>query len=244
MVVDDASGSETTTLLATARRVRHLRLARNMGAACASNVAVGTALAEGADWVWMMDDGGCAHGLGLAAPLIVDSAQPARLAVPLRLRGRTRFTAAEARAHGPVRGFAHLFNGSLVRADTFGRAGLPDPRLAMRGDEVEFLRRVRRARIGIMPDTEAPFSHPGSEHEIFPIAFGWFYAVVPASARKPFYTFRNRAWIFSRSGPWHDLAFDVVRCGLHYLACPGPDLRGLDGARVPAAASHAPRVLV
>ena len=241
VVVDNASGPETAELLALQPAVRHLRLARNMGAAFAYRFGTQTALEAGAGWVWMMDDDGsaddphclcrllataCEEGLGLVAPLVVDSRQPERLAFPLRLRGRTRFTTSEARAHGPVRGFAHLFNGALVRADTFRLAGLPDPRFVMRGDEVEFLLRVLCAGVDVMLETRAEFSHPGSEREIHPIAFGWFYAVVPSCATKQFYTYRNRAYIFSRYGMWHYLAFDLARYGLHYLARRSPDPAG------------------
>ena len=242
VVVDNASGPETAALLGAFHpAVRHLRLERNMGAAYAFRLGIVTALADGAGSIWMMDDDGAANDphclehllhtateqrLGLVAPLIVDEAQPERLAFPLRLRGRTRFSAAEARAHGPVHGFAHLFNGALVRAEAFRVAGLPDPRLVMRGDEVEFLLRLRRRRVRVMLDTGAQFSHPGSEPEIHPVAWGWFYAVVPASTRKQFYTFRNRAFIFSRYGMWHYLLVDLARYGLHYLARRRPDAAG------------------
>ena len=241
VVIDNASGPDTATLLRAHPAVRHLRLDRNMGAAYAFRLGIVTALADGAGSVWLMDDDGAANDphclerllrtaleqrLGLVAPLIVDEAQPERLAFPLRLRGRTRFYTAEARAHGPVHGFAHLFNGALVRAEAFRVAGLPDPRLVMRGDEVEFLLRLRRRRVGVMLDTGAQFSHPGSEREIHPVAWGWFYAVVPPSARKQFYTFRNRAFIFSRYGLWHYLLVDLARYGLHYLARRHPDTIG------------------
>ena len=241
VVVDNASGPDTATLLRAHPAVRHLRLDRNMGAAYAFRLGIVTALAGGAGAVWLMDDDGAAHDprclerllrtaverrLGLVAPLIVDEARPERLAFPLRLRGRTRFYTADARAHGPVHGFAHLFNGALVRAEAFRVAGLPDPRLVMRGDEVEFLLRLRRRRVRVMLDTGAQFSHPSSEREIHPVAWGWFYAVVPLSARKQFYTFRNRAFIFSRYGLWHYLLGDLARYGLHYLARRHPDTIG------------------
>lgn len=247
LVVDNASIDGTAALMRTRVAARpaavcHIRSERNLGAAGGYRLGVERALAENAlDWVWMMDDDGLPadplcltrllraarqHGAGLAAPLVLDADAPERLAFPVRRGGRTLFGAAEAAALGPMRGFAHLFNGALVSRTTFERIGLPDTRLVMRGDEVEFLHRARRAGVGVVLDTEARFLHPGSAPEIHPILFGLFYAVVPLSAAKRFYTFRNRGHIFRTYGRWGLLAADVVRYGWYYLVNCRLDLRG------------------
>lgn len=247
LVVDNASTDGTAALMrarvaAHPAAVRHVRSERNLGAAGGYRLGIQSALAETApDWIWMMDDDGlpadrlclarllCAarrHKAGLAAPLVLDADAPERLAFPVRRGGRTLFGAAEVAALGPIRGFAHLFNGALVSRATFERIGLPDTRLVMRGDEVEFLHRARRAGVGIVLDTEARFLHPGSAPEIHPILFGRFHAVVPLSADKRFYTFRNRGHIFRSYGRWGLLAADVVRYGWYYLVNRRLDLHG------------------
>lgn len=247
IVVDNASTDGTDALMRTRvaahpAAVRHVRSERNLGAAGGYRLGVERALAaEAPDWVWMMDDDGLPadplcltrllraawrHGAGLAAPLVLDADAPERLAFPVRRGGRTLFGAAEAAALGPMWGFAHLFNGALVSRATFERIGLPDPRLVMRGDEVEFLHRARRAGVSIVLDTEARFLHPGSAPEIHPILFGLFHAVVPLSADKRFYTFRNRGHIFRTYGRWGLLAADVVRYGWYHLVNRRLDLRG------------------
>ncbi len=233
LVVDNASGAETTQVLAEYPATRVLRQLRNLGGAAGYHIGMEAALQAGADWVWVMDDDGrpqredCLaallsvaerRGAALAAPLVLDVEDPARLSFPVRVRGRTLFEAEAVRRSGEIDGFAHLFNGALIAAALLRRIGLPDPRFVIRGDEVEFLYRARRAGARIVLATGTPFLHPGSAAEIHPILGGAFYATVPVDEGKQFHQFRNRAWIFRHYGMWAWLAADVVRYGcLHLL---------------------------
>jgi rhamnopyranosyl-N-acetylglucosaminyl-diphospho-decaprenol beta-1,3/1,4-galactofuranosyltransferase len=232
VVVDNASGAETQTVLSEFPAVRVLRQPRNLGGAAGYRIGMMAALRDGADWIWAMDDDGrprdadCLQallgtaeeaGALLAAPLVVDVDDPQRLAFPLRIAGRTRFTCAEVTDHGVLRGFAHLFNGALIAAPLLFAIGLPDPRFVMRGDEVEFLLRTRRAGAGIALATHAAFLHPGSAAEIHPILGGAFYATLPVDEVKRFLQFRNRAWIFRRYGMWGWLAADVIRYACFWI---------------------------
>jgi rhamnopyranosyl-N-acetylglucosaminyl-diphospho-decaprenol beta-1,3/1,4-galactofuranosyltransferase len=241
VVVDDASpGPDTAAAVAASPGVRHLRHAANRGGAAAYRTGIEAALAAGADLVWLMDDdarpahAGCLErlialaeaGTGIAAPLVLDGDDPERLAFPIRLAGRTRFRVAELGAATRVEGFAHLFNGALVRSEVFGAVGLPDPRFVGRGDEVEFMLRALRAGVAVRIDTAARFLHPGSRPEIHPILFGAFYATVPLTEAKRRLQFRNRGHIFRAYGMWHYLAADVVRYGCHYLLRSRPDPLG------------------
>ena len=241
IVVDNASGPDTVALLAR-YPVHHLRLERNGGGAGGFRAGLQRALERGAAWVWVMDDdgrprdAGClgtllataeAHGAELVGSLVVDVDEPARLAFPVRIAGRTLFGVDAVQRHGPVPGFAHLFNGALIGAGLLRRIGLPDARFFIRGDEVEFLYRARRAGAGIVLDTAAEFLHPGSSPEIHPILGGRFYAVVPAGAVKQFHQFRNRGYIFRRYGMWGWLAADMVRYGCYFLLSRRGDVAGL-----------------
>lgn len=232
VVVDNASAHATQAVLARARGVRTLRMVRNAGGAGGFWVGIAYALSLGADWLWLMDDDGrpadarCLARLretaareqaDMVGALVLDADSPERLAFPIRLLGRTMFEAAEVRRHGMIPGFAHLFNGVLVRAGLFTAIGLPDPRFLLRGDEVEFLYRARRAGAAIVLDTGAAFLHPGSAAEIHPILFGRFYATLPIGPVKQALQFRNRAYIFRHYGMWAWLAADVVRYGWLFL---------------------------
>ena len=231
IVVDNASGPATWAVVSAWPEVVHAYQPVNRGGAAGYAAGIAAALARDAAFVWLMDDDGrpaspdclavllarAEAGGGLVAPLVLDEAMPTRLAFPIRLRGRTVFDAAPVVAHGPLAGFAHLFNGALVGRAVFAAIGLPDARFFIRGDEVDFLVRARRAGIRVALDPQARFLHPGSNAEIHPILFGRFYAVVPTSPTKQFYLFRNRAFIFRRYGMWVFLAADVVRYAAHFL---------------------------
>lgn len=233
IVVDNASDRSVEPVLSHYPGAILLCLAANFGPAAAFGRAIREALAVQADLIWMMDDDGvpadrfCLAALlatarrehaDLVSPLIRDIDRPERLAFPIRRRGRTRFCVATLGETAPIEGFAHLFNGALVRATTFLRAGLPNPRLFIRGDEVEFLLRLRRHGLRVLTDPAVAFLHPGSNQEIRPILGGRFYAVVPDDPVKKFHQFRNRGWIFARYGMWGWLAADHVRYACWYLA--------------------------
>jgi rhamnopyranosyl-N-acetylglucosaminyl-diphospho-decaprenol beta-1,3/1,4-galactofuranosyltransferase len=241
IVVDDASpGTATAEAVAAIPGVRHLRHLVNRGGAAAYCTGIEAALKAGADLIWLMDDDaqpadpGClgrlaecaANGAGIAAPLVLDHEEPSRLAFPIRLQGRTRFTVAELGEVPVVDGFAHLFNGALVAADVFVAIGLPDPRFVCRGDEVEFLRRALRAGVTVRTDTAARILHPSGRREISPILFGTFYATVPQTEAKRRHQFRNRGHIFRAYGMWAYLAADVIRYGAHFLLRRRPDPKG------------------
>ena len=211
---------------------RVLTLPSNVGPAAGFCAGIEAALAEQATHVWLMDDDGqpaeptclarllttaSLAGSALTCPLVRDVADPARLAFPIRQQGRTRFTVARLQRHRLIDGFAHLFNGALITASTFARIGLPKRALVIRGDEVEFLLRARRAGLRVVTDTRTGFLHPSSDAEIHPILGGAFYAVVPCSPFKRYYQFRNRGWVFARYGKWGWLAADHVRYACYYL---------------------------
>lgn len=232
IVVDNASDQPLDAVLAPCPDLRLLRLPDNLGPAAAFGLGIREALAGGADFVWMMDDDGlpadqgCLSGLlataaredaDLVSPLIRDIDHPERLAFPIRQRGRTRFTVAALEDAPLIDDFAHLFNGALVASRVFARIGLPDPRLFIRGDEVEFLLRARRAALRVLTDQRLSFLHPSCGREIHPILGGRFYAMVPDDATKCFYQFRNRGWIFARYHMWSWLAADHVRYACWYL---------------------------
>lgn len=54
----------------------------------------------------------------------------------------------------------HLFNGLLIRAQAIFRIGLPDLRLFIRGDEIDFLHLGRAARAGACRPHDRPGAAP------------------------------------------------------------------------------------
>jgi rhamnopyranosyl-N-acetylglucosaminyl-diphospho-decaprenol beta-1,3/1,4-galactofuranosyltransferase len=242
LVIDNASSDATPDVIARHRSAVHLRQSHNLGAAGGYCLGIAKALGAKADFVWMMDDDGrpadcwClvrllrrAHDedVQFVAPLVLDVTQPARLAFPLRLGLRTLFRADQVIDRGVLHGFAHLFNGALIGRSVFERIGLPDPRFVIRGDEVEFLYRARRAGIRIALDCRAQFLHPSSDAERYPICFGLFYAMVPADPAKQVHQFRNRAYLFRAYRRLPYLLLEPVRYGWYFLLTRRGDWAGL-----------------
>jgi hypothetical protein len=206
------------------------------------------ALRLGADWVWVMDDDGrpegedCLatllsaaerRGAAMAAPLVLDVENPARLSFPVRVRGRTLFEAEPVRRHGEIEGFAHLFNGALIAAALLRRIGLPDPRFVIRGDEVEFLYRARRAGRAIVLATGTAFLHPGSAAEIHPILGGAYYATLPwmrASSSTSSATAPGSSGTTACGDGWRRMSCATAACtcwsgGIHAASRAGPARR-------------------
>ena len=161
VVVDNGDDPVVEAMLAASPlRTVYLPSRRNLGGAGGYAHGVLTALALGADWVWLADDDGCPadewtlsrllvcaaeNELDVVSPLVLDEDDPTRLAFPLR-QGLTWLTRREqVTTRTLVRGTANLFNGTLMSAHAVHAVGVPDPRLFVRGDEVEMHRRVRRS---------------------------------------------------------------------------------------------------
>ena len=125
-----------------------------------------------------------------------------------------------------LEGHAHLFNGALIPALTFERFGLPDMRLFVRGDEVDFLYRVVRGGGLVATVTAAIARHPSGMLEAFPLLGGRLFAVCPADPARARIMFRNRGYIARRHGLWWRLPLDGVRYALFFLLRWPPDRVG------------------
>lgn len=242
IVLDNGSGRATRSVIERFAFAAHVRLPINLGGAFGFRAGISAALANDFDFIWTMDDDGmAADGMCLerliqsavrtqadvAGPLIIDIENPNRLAFPLRRGGKMLHRVDDVSADGPLLGFAHLFNGTLIRAELFRAIGLPNPTLMMRGDEVEFLYRARRHGARIILDQQAHFQHPGSSAELKPMLLGKYYAVLPLNQLKRRYTFRNRGYIFARYGLWLHLAADALRYAWFFLVTRRGDVMGL-----------------
>ena len=241
IVVDNGSKPQTRSAAAKFPEVRHVASQRNLGGAGGFALAIMLAMAEGADWIWTMDDDGfpatptCLAGLCEAArehkatvvgPMILDDRDGTKLAFPFRVGTRYRFSVAEVEDAQVFPGLAYLFNGILFHASVFERVGLPDIRLFFRGDELDLLARMRISGEPIVTTTLARFCHPASTAEIHPFMSGLAHAVVPETPIKQFYLFRNRGYIFLRRRMLGYFLGDFLRYGWFFLIHRKGDLQG------------------
>lgn len=193
---------------------------RNLGGAGGFALGMLHALALGAEWVWLADDDGRAaddtvlatlvdvasrRGLAAVSPVVVDAADPDRLAFSVR-RGLTWHRTRSALAADPsvdaelLPGIAALFNGALFRASTLDAIGVPDLRLFVRGDEVELHRRLVRSGLPFGTALHAAYLHPAAHDEDKPMLGGRLHARHPDDPVKRHYTYRNRGYLVSQPG--------------------------------------------
>ncbi|WP_051427158.1 glycosyltransferase [Arthrobacter sp. H20] len=156
IVVNNASTDDTDEVIASANLpvpLIHHRLHKNVGGSGGFSVGAERALAEGAEWLWLMDDD------VEALPGAIAAFQP-WMGTYRCLHGRRydhsgkpffwqhHFNAFLG-VHFPVRGnvFRHrevfltnvgCFEGMLVHADVVRRVGLPDPRFFLNGDDTTY----------------------------------------------------------------------------------------------------------
>jgi rhamnopyranosyl-N-acetylglucosaminyl-diphospho-decaprenol beta-1,3/1,4-galactofuranosyltransferase len=214
----------------------YLASRRNLGGAGGFALGILTALAQGADWVWLADDDGrpadasvlqtlldCAtrHSLAEVSPMVCNLDDPDRLAFPLRRGLAWRRNVAELRTEGTEQdllpGIASLFNGALFRASALEVVGVPDLRLFVRGDEVEMHRRLVRSGLPFGTCLDAVYLHPEGTDEFKPILGGRMHTQYPDDATKRFFTYRNRGYLLSQRGLRKLLPQEWVRFGWFFL---------------------------
>lgn len=242
VVVDNGMLPATAAVVERHAAVSHLTSSRNLGGAGGYAYGILHALALGADRVWIMDDDGFPETDGclaeldrfldegrydMVSPLVLDIDDPEKLAF-FYYRNRRPVNRRAALADDTVfPQFAHLFNGALVRADAFERYGLPRYELFFRGDEVDFMFRLRRDGARFATTSRAAFHHPSGTRDTVPIMGGRYHAVIPASDFARFYFYRNRGNLYREFGLVRAFLYDLVRYGWAFLVTRRGDRNGI-----------------
>ena len=141
------------------------------------------ALALGADAIWCADDDGRPrdhtvlevlyrtaekHQLSEVSPVVANINDPEKLAFPLR-QGTTWHRRVDELQGDFLPQYASLFNGALISAKAMERIGVPDYRLFIRGDEVEYHRRLAQSGLKYGTALTAFYLHPDGSDEFHPI---------------------------------------------------------------------------
>ncbi|HEY8294457.1 MAG TPA: glycosyltransferase [Micrococcaceae bacterium] len=236
------SGTSDVEQLArdSAAPVNYIRSLANLGGAGGFSLAILSAIASGADWVWIMDDDAHPEDSGALAkllaeakdrnldavlPIVVAPGESGTLSFPFRPGGHLTHDRAEIEKLGFLPGVGHFFNGALIRTSVFFRVGLPDMKLFIRGDEVDFMLRLRGAGIPFGTVTTVALSHPAGWAEVHLLLGDRLHVLVPETALKRYYYFRNRGVITRRHRRPKSLVADVVGYPLHFART--RDLKGL-----------------
>ena len=203
----------------------------NLGGAGGFALGFLTALSLGADAVWCADDDGRpadntvlaelyrvaeANRLHEVSPAVCNINDPDQLAFPLRqgLVWRRRMDELEGDF---LPGIASLFNGALISAAAMEIIGVPDYRLFIRGDEVEYHRRLVRSGLAFGTSLKAAYLHPDGSDEFKPILGGKMHTQYPDNEFKRYFTYRNRGYIMNQPGMRKLLPQEYARFGWFFL---------------------------
>ncbi|SDS63526.1 glycosyltransferase [Corynebacterium timonense] len=233
IVVDNAAQDEVRALVEELAGQRAVYLASRTNLGGAGGFAYGFlhALALGADAVWCADDDGrpadvhvletlyataTERGLHEVSPLVLSLSDPDQLAFPLR-QGLTWKRSVSELEGEFLPQYASLFNGALISAAAMERIGVPDYRLFIRGDEVEYHRRLSQSGLRYGTALNAAYLHPDGSGEFVPIMGGRAHAQWPDNDTKRFFTYRNRGYIMNQRGMRKMKLQEVVRFGWFFL---------------------------
>ncbi len=242
LIIDSSTVPPVVPELSQAENVTILHSRVNLGGAGGFALGILNAVAAGASWLWLMDDDGrpldngalrglieIAEGRSLdaVAPVVIDAGDNARFAFPYLVNGHYLFERERLASDCVLPGIAHLFNGLLIRAPAIFKVGLPDLRMFIRGDEIDFLYRMRRAGLRFGTTPSVAFAHPSSNHELFPVFNGRLHVVYPRAAWKRRNQYRNRGYNFLRNKEFILIAVDLVRYPYFFLVLRRGDVSGL-----------------
>ncbi|MGG5258732.1 galactofuranosyltransferase GlfT1 [Phycicoccus avicenniae] len=216
VVVDNADDPHTRDVVEGCDLpLTYLPSATNLGGAGGFAYGLLTARALGADWVWMADDDGRPattgtltallaaadrESLEVVAPLVLDVDDPSRLAFGLRSGTRRATVRTDLPATGVLRDVVNPFNGMLLAARALDAVGVPDPRLVVRGDEVEIHRRLVRSGLPFGTCLDASWLHPSGARDVVPLLGGTLPVYVPADPARAEVAYRNLGWLTSQPG--------------------------------------------
>jgi rhamnopyranosyl-N-acetylglucosaminyl-diphospho-decaprenol beta-1,3/1,4-galactofuranosyltransferase len=234
VVVDNGADPRVKVIAASAGiPLTYLPSSTNLGGAGGFAYGVLTARALGADWIWLADDDGrpadrwtlarllvCAaeNHLAAASPVVLDESDPDQLAFPLRRGLRWVRRRADLEHQTLVEGVANLFNGALFSAGAVDAIGVPDPRLFVRGDEVEIHRRLRRSGLRFGTCSAAGYLHPQGRDDWAPLLSGRLMVLVPQQPARRDLTYRNLGYLTSQPGLRWRRWPDAARYAWYYLA--------------------------
>lgn len=233
VVVDNGNDPAVRELVESVcgSRAHYVGSATNLGGAGGFALGFLTALSLGADAIWCADDDGRPadehvlatlqevaerEGLEEISPVVCNIEDPERLAFPLRQGLVWRRTLSELEGSF-LPGIASLFNGALISARAMEVIGVPDYRLFIRGDEVEYHRRLVRSGLPFGTCLTCAYLHPDGSDEFKPILGGKMHTQYPDNEFKRYFTYRNRGYIMSQPGMRKLLPQEYARFGWFFL---------------------------
>ena len=95
--------------------------------------------------------------------------------------------------------------------------GVPDYRLFIRRDEVEYHRRLARSGLSFGTCLDTAYLHPDGSDEFKPILGGRMHTQYPDSDFKRYFTYRNRGYLMNQPGMRKLLPQEYARFAWFFL---------------------------
>lgn len=240
IVVDNAC-LDSTKELCQEFGVNYMKGSEDYGSAGGFATAILESISRGADLIWLLDDDGlpgpdCLNSLlsstfeldaDAVSPLSISSSDVSRTSNSfwIGMRKTDNRAVLEGKLHR--RNKIQFYNGVLLSKGLVSTVGIPDGKLFMRGDEIEYFRRCRKAKMRMYLCTAASFTHPSSDIEYATPRSFLFSANVPLDAKKRHYQFRNRGFLVRKYFLLHYLIYDLIRYPITFLILRRMDVVGL-----------------
>lgn len=172
----------------------------NLGGAGGFATGIDTAFRAGFDWLWCMDDDCLADpdalknliespniGPCIKNSVSISNKDASELAFYVDRPNRSYRKVSDMTQFDLVYGVASFFNGTLINSEVVKNIGLPDKKLFIWGDEVEYMTRAMKLGYPVVTVPKSVFYHPPSfDRNGIPWPGAW----------KQYYAVRNQRRVF------------------------------------------------
>lgn len=245
IVIDNFSSDDTLEYLHKTNNtlIEIVELPENIGGAGGFEAGLKYALKNYPEsYYWLMDDDGypeesCLeklvngihkYSLEAIAPLQINIDDKEKLSFPIPFGSLSKIVSiVDLPKKDYIPQAANLFNGLLVNKKVIDEIGFPRKELFIRGDEVDFTKRMNSHLIRFGMLLSAKFYHPSDMNERIPLLFGKIITRDAHSDFKNYYLFRNRAVAFIEENKKHLIYLDFIRYSFYFIFNKKFDMKGL-----------------
>lgn len=230
IVVDNAC-SESTSNLVSDFGFEYISGSSELGGAGGYKIGLEFSLKTNAELIWLLDDDGypapdclsnqiewsIKEGLEISSPLCVSQTDHTQSSNPYILGIRKVSNIDFLEKLNVRKNIIQLFNGVLLTRSSIEKIGLPNAALFIRGDELDYYYRIRRAGIECGLVTSARYFHPSSMTEYPNSRNSIFGVAIPSDQKKKYYQFRNQGYLVRKHKLVTKGLLDWFKYGFYFL---------------------------
>ena len=240
VIVVDNANLESTRLLVNEFKAIYISGSLDNGSAGGFALGINYAIENNHDYVWTLDDDGypdprCLEeltqvmtefNLDVCSPLSLSQEDCSQTANPY-LFGFRKITSVEfIQMQKHWLGKVQFYNGMLMSKKIIGLIGVPNKKLFLRGDELDYFYRAKKTKLGMALVTSALVFHPSGIPEFANSRNSILGVVMPRDRKKKYYQFRNRGYLIREYRLVLNGLYDWIRYPIFFLIFPGGNLSG------------------